>query len=37
MRSIKRENMSLVKSAFEDIELRGEFMRRRMRHQSKSS
>lgn len=36
MRSIKRENGSLVKSAFEGIELRGEFVKRRIRHQSRS-
>lgn len=37
MRSIRRENMGLVKSAFEGIELKGEFVRRKLRHQSKSS
>ena len=29
--------MGLVKSAFEGIELKGEFVRRKLRHQSRSS
>ena len=37
MRSIRRENMGLVKSAFQGIELKGELVRRKLRHQSRSS